>query len=73
MYLDDLRGQEPTPEVLRTATDRIMDAITQLLEDIRGEQAPADRFDPRRAGVRAIGNPNQNPRSPRRRLRRRAR
>ncbi len=71
VYLDDLRGQEPTPEVLRTATDRIMDAITQLLEDIRGEKAPTDRFDPRRAGVRAIGNPN--PRSQRRGLRRRAR
>lgn len=55
--LDDLRDQPLTPEVLREATDRIMDDVTRLLEDIRGEQAPAQRFDPRTAGVREIGNP----------------
>lgn len=42
------------------ATDRIMDAITGLLEDIRGEKAPAERFDPRKAGVRRTGNPNKD-------------
>jgi 1-acyl-sn-glycerol-3-phosphate acyltransferase len=56
--LDDLRGRPLTPEVLAEATDRIMDAITALLEELRGEPAPTDRFDPRRAGVRPIGNPN---------------
>jgi 1-acyl-sn-glycerol-3-phosphate acyltransferase len=56
--LDDLRALQPTPAVLRQATDRIMDAITRELEDIRGEQAPAERFDPRARGVRQIGNPN---------------
>jgi 1-acyl-sn-glycerol-3-phosphate acyltransferase len=56
--LDDLRAQPLTPEVLHEATDRIMDEITRLLEDIRGEQAPAVRFDPRTAGVREIGNPH---------------
>ena len=56
--LDDLRAQELTPEVLAEATDRIMDDVTRLLEEIRGEQAPAERFDPRTAGVRAIGNPH---------------
>lgn len=56
--LDDLREAAITPDVLREATDRIMDAITSLLEDIRGEQAPAERFDPRRAGVRLTGNPH---------------
>ena len=55
--LDDLRGQPLTPEVLKQATDRIMDDVTRLLEEIRGEQAPAERFDPRVAGVREIGNP----------------
>lgn len=60
--LDDLRGKEITPEVLREATERIMDAITVLLEDIRGETAPAERFDPRRAGVRLTGNPNPHAR-----------
>ena len=56
--LDDLRGEAPTPAVLREATTRIMDAITALLEDLRGEQAPAVRFDPKLMGVREIGNPN---------------
>jgi 1-acyl-sn-glycerol-3-phosphate acyltransferase len=69
--LDDLRGQEVTPAVLREATERIMDAITVLLEDIRGESAPLERFDPRKAGVRLTGNPNQHQR--RQRSRRRGR
>ena len=55
--LDDLRGKPLTPEVLKQATDRIMDDVTRLLEEIRGEKAPAERFDPRVAGVREIGNP----------------
>jgi 1-acyl-sn-glycerol-3-phosphate acyltransferase len=59
--LDDLRGKPLSPPVLREATNRIMDALTRLLEDIRGEQAPAVRFDPRVAGVRATGNPNVDP------------
>ncbi len=56
--LDDLRGVPVTPEVLRIATDRIMGAITRLLEELRGEPAPAERFDPRQRGVRPIGNPH---------------
>lgn len=55
--LDDLRDKPMATEVLAEATERIMDDVTRLLEDIRGEQAPADRFDPRTAGVRLIGNP----------------
>jgi 1-acyl-sn-glycerol-3-phosphate acyltransferase len=64
--LDDLRAldeEKLTPAVLRSATNRIMDDITGLLEGIRGERAPAERFDPRTAGVRTIGNPN-TPTSP---------
>jgi len=67
--LDDLRDREPTPEVLREATARIMAAITVLLEDIRGEQAPLERYDPRAHGVKQIGNPNRD-KQPRRRRRR---
>lgn len=66
--LDDLRELEVSPEVLREATSRIMSAITALLEEIRGEQAPAERFDPRARGVKQIGNPNRDKqRRPRRR------
>ena len=57
--LDDLRDQPLTPEVLREGTDRIMAAITALVEDLRGEQAPAVRFDPKTSGVVEIGNPNR--------------
>jgi 1-acyl-sn-glycerol-3-phosphate acyltransferase len=39
--LDDLRSQPMTATVLKEATDRIMHAITELLEEIRQEKAPA--------------------------------
>ncbi|HEX6246243.1 MAG TPA: lysophospholipid acyltransferase family protein [Nocardioidaceae bacterium] len=65
--LDDLREQPMTPEVLREATTRIMDAVTALLADLRQEEPPAVRFDPRTAGVREIGNPNVDPTARRRR------
>ncbi|MGW2560013.1 lysophospholipid acyltransferase family protein [Streptomyces sp. NPDC001514] len=42
-------GLEPTPDVLREATEVIMAAITALLEDVRGEKAPAAQYDHRRA------------------------
>ncbi len=64
--LSAFEGQELTPEVLRRATTVIMDAITHQLEDVRGEKAPAERFDPRRKGVREIGNPNGQQRRRRR-------
>jgi 1-acyl-sn-glycerol-3-phosphate acyltransferase len=57
--LSDLLEREPTLPVIQEATDRIMAAITELVEDIRGEKAPEERFDPRRAGVSEIGNPNK--------------
>jgi 1-acyl-sn-glycerol-3-phosphate acyltransferase len=65
--LDDLRQGPITPAVLHEATDRIMDALTQLLADLRNEEPPAVRFDSRRAGVREIGNPNVDPSRRRRR------
>ncbi|MFF0447125.1 lysophospholipid acyltransferase family protein [Streptomyces sp. NPDC004609] len=40
---------EPTPEVLRDATEAIMAAITALLEEVRGEKAPDEPFDHRTA------------------------
>ena len=40
---------------LATATDRIMAAITALLEQQRGERAPAERWDPAQHGQSEIG------------------
>jgi 1-acyl-sn-glycerol-3-phosphate acyltransferase len=57
--LEDLRAMEITPEVVHEATDRIMNAIVGLVEEIRGEQAPPERFDPREHGMRATGNPHR--------------
>ncbi|HEX6887667.1 MAG TPA: lysophospholipid acyltransferase family protein [Candidatus Nanopelagicales bacterium] len=43
--LDDLRGRPLDRAVLETGTNRLMDAITGLLEQLRGERAPGQRFD----------------------------
>jgi 1-acyl-sn-glycerol-3-phosphate acyltransferase len=51
--LDDLRGREVDAEILDEATDRILDAITALLADIRGERPPAVRHDPRKQAQQA--------------------
>lgn len=60
--LDDLVAQPTSPEVTLEATDRIMDAITGLVAELRGETAPAERYDPRASGVRPVGNPHQDAR-----------
>jgi 1-acyl-sn-glycerol-3-phosphate acyltransferase len=57
--LDDVRAKPLTNEVLHEATDRIMAAITALVEDLRGEKAPPVRFDPKASGVSEIGNPRR--------------
>ncbi len=61
--LSDLLALPRNQAVIQQATDRIMDALTGLVADLRGEDAPAERFDPRAAGVRQIGNPNKKDRS----------
>lgn len=55
--LEDLRALPQTPQVVAEATERIMSAITAIVADLRGETPPAQRFDPRQAGVEQIGNP----------------
>jgi len=57
--LSDLYGLPISSVTLNEATNRILDAITRQLETIRGERAPAIRFDSRTAGVPQIGNPNR--------------
>ncbi len=59
--LDDLVALPPGPESTAEATDRIMAAITGIVADLRGETAPAVRYDPRTTGVRPTGNPHDEP------------
>ena len=60
--LSDLLGQPHSAALVQQATERIMAALTDLVAEIRGETAPAERFDPRKAGVRQIGNPKKKER-----------
>ena len=64
--LADLVERRQTAEAVTEATDRIMAAITELVADIRGEQAPPERFDVRRHGVPETGNPRRRTRRTRR-------
>ncbi len=50
--LSEFYGQEPTAEVLRAVTETIMAAVTQQLAEIRGEPAPAEVYDHRKAIAR---------------------
>ncbi|MBB5790000.1 1-acyl-sn-glycerol-3-phosphate acyltransferase [Jiangella mangrovi] len=59
--LDDLRGKPVDAVALRIATDRIMAAITAQLAEIRGEIAPAERFDPKAVGLPPVGDPKHQP------------
>ncbi|MGV1008848.1 MAG: lysophospholipid acyltransferase family protein [Dermatophilaceae bacterium] len=59
VQLSDLYERPMDAATLEEATARIMAAITALLEQVRGEAAPAQRFDPRRAGVPRTGNPRK--------------
>lgn len=50
--LDDLRAVAADAAVLAEATERMTDAITALVAELRGEQPPPVRFDPARPGSR---------------------
>lgn len=54
--LSDLVGRHDDADAVRQATDRIMAAIVALLEEIRGETAPADRYDPAAHGQSRYGS-----------------
>ncbi len=59
VHLEDLRGRDLNVEALREATARIMTALTRELEGLRGERAPVERFDPRKAGLPTTGDPRR--------------
>ncbi len=49
--LDDLRSKPINNDVLRQATDRIMATLTRMVEELRGESAPAEPYDMRKQGA----------------------
>ncbi len=59
--LQDLSGGAASATQIERATELIMDAITVLVADLRGEPAPRERFDPRRAGADLPGRPPGRP------------
>jgi 1-acyl-sn-glycerol-3-phosphate acyltransferase len=65
--LSAFAGQPLDVPTLRAATEVIMSAITGLLEEIRGEQAPAERWNPREHDQPRTGNPGRRRTDPGRR------
>lgn len=59
--LSEFAGRPVDQPLLREVTEKIMAAITSLLEEIRGEAAPDARFDPRASGVPLTGDPRRRP------------
>jgi 1-acyl-sn-glycerol-3-phosphate acyltransferase len=57
--LSEFEGRPIDAPLLHQVTEKIMVAITVLLEEIRGATAPAVRFDPRRAGLPTSGDPGR--------------
>jgi 1-acyl-sn-glycerol-3-phosphate acyltransferase len=53
--VSDLRGRAGEPAALNEATTRLMNAITALLEEIRDEKAPAERWNPATHGQKETG------------------
>ncbi|CAB5054789.1 unannotated protein [freshwater metagenome] len=54
-------GKPIDQQVLLEVTNFVMDEITRMLEDIRGEKAPAERFDSRKSGLPRTGNFKRKP------------
>ena len=54
--LSKWKGRESDPAALEEATDHVMDRITELLEDLRGEKAPTVRFDIKKSDLPRTGN-----------------
>ncbi len=53
--LSDLMGQPETGPILHVATERIMDAITALVAELRAQPVPAERLDPSEIGLPVTG------------------
>ncbi|AYF98532.1 lysophospholipid acyltransferase family protein [Protaetiibacter intestinalis] len=61
--LDRWRGRPVDAALLAEATEAVMAAITALLEELRGETAPLERWDPARHGQSEVGRFDASPSS----------
>lgn len=59
LELTDLYGLPIDTAVLQRATGRLMERITGLLEVLRAERAPVERFDSGKHGLPETGNPHR--------------
>ena len=50
------KGKHEDPQALKEATAEIMRAITEMLEEIRGEKRPSVIFDPHTSDLPRTGN-----------------
>jgi len=57
--LSEFADRPTDTETLRQVTEKVMTAISVLLEEIRGESAPAVRFDARAEGLPVTGDPKR--------------
>ncbi|MDQ4213170.1 lysophospholipid acyltransferase family protein [Microbacterium capsulatum] len=53
--LSDLKHRKGSHSAMVEATDRLMAAVTALLEELRGEKAPAERWNPADHGQKETG------------------
>jgi len=53
--LSEFKGRQLDSRVLAEATEKLMTAITKLLEELRGESAPKVRYNPAEHGQSEIG------------------
>ncbi len=59
--LSDLQDAPLTTATLDTATNRILDAVTELLAELRGEEAPEERWDPTAKQQKSTGRHFEEP------------
>jgi 1-acyl-sn-glycerol-3-phosphate acyltransferase len=62
--LAEFQGRPIDGGLLKAVTERIMAAITELLEELRGEPAPAVRFDVRGTTLPRTGDPTRAAKGP---------
>jgi len=54
--LDNYRKKQLNPDELNEATKIVMQSITTLVEELRGQKAPLEQWDPTKAGQTTSGN-----------------